>query len=342
MKLNKLILARLPLCLPPIASNPAAYATGIRTFAPIFLAFEQEWRDIISSPERAGLASGDTEGKESSNITGFLATLYEEKLERTARIQSDLATLASRLHSTQSYSGTPEERRSIEKQYNRTSQTISSSIRARPHVLLAYSWVMYMALFNGGRWMRQQMVNAGPSFWQVDTSASDQNYGVLSFWFFDLSTSDGEELKSTFKTCFEKIASRLTDPQRSDIISEANKLFKICIDLVSFLDRIMLPSTMAGSVSSQSTGAIEAVITPMPPSPSILAASTKATGLFSMPTKSLRKRKGPTISPETGPFSFFSLFAAGLFLLAIWILVSSPSGLDEILRSNPSILTKDW
>ena len=42
---------------------------------------------------------------------------------------------------------------------------IKQSVRARPHVLLAYAWVFYMALFSGGRVLRGLLEGAGEEFW---------------------------------------------------------------------------------------------------------------------------------------------------------------------------------
>ncbi len=42
---------------------------------------------------------------------------------------------------------------------------IRYSVARRPHVLIAYAWVFYMALFSGGRWIRAQLHGAGERFW---------------------------------------------------------------------------------------------------------------------------------------------------------------------------------
>jgi hypothetical protein len=47
------------------------------------------------------------------------------------------------------------------------------SVDAKPHVLLAYTWVLYMALFSGGRYLRASLKEAGgigPHFWERDPS----------------------------------------------------------------------------------------------------------------------------------------------------------------------------
>ncbi|KAJ4168055.1 hypothetical protein NW754_011869 [Fusarium falciforme] len=49
-KLNKLIIARLPLALPPRAQDPALYISGLLHITPIYMTFEALWRDILDSP----------------------------------------------------------------------------------------------------------------------------------------------------------------------------------------------------------------------------------------------------------------------------------------------------
>jgi hypothetical protein len=48
-----------------------------------------------------------------------------------------------------------------------------NSVKSNPHVLLAYAWVLYMALFSGGRHLRAALAEAGGAradFWDRDPS----------------------------------------------------------------------------------------------------------------------------------------------------------------------------
>lgn len=42
---------------------------------------------------------------------------------------------------------------------------IRTSTPKKPHLLLAYTWVLYMALFSGGRYLRARLRDAGVGFW---------------------------------------------------------------------------------------------------------------------------------------------------------------------------------
>lgn len=71
----------------------------------------------------------------------------------------------------------------IEAQLQDTAQTgalaeflahTKAAVEANPHVLLAYAWVLYMALFSGGRYLRAALNEAGglgSSFWEQTPSS---------------------------------------------------------------------------------------------------------------------------------------------------------------------------
>lgn len=111
----------------------------------------------------------------------------------------------------------------------------------KPHILIAYAWVMYMALFNGGRWIRAQLLAARNSSWDSGSVAGsvaiDEPQG-LSFWHF-LGGDDGEDIKNEFKARLNDIEDLLNDEQRRDVIEEAQSIFKHCTLLVGELDKIV-------------------------------------------------------------------------------------------------------
>jgi hypothetical protein len=90
---------------------------------------------------------------------------------------------------------------------------------------------MYLALFNGGRWIRRQLVSAGSNFWKGDAFP-------LSFW--DFGDGSGEEedeaLKLRFKDSLLAASSLLTEAEKEDVIEEAKRLFDMCSEMVLFLD----------------------------------------------------------------------------------------------------------
>ncbi|CAJ2507710.1 Uu.00g088960.m01.CDS01 [Anthostomella pinea] len=196
-KLNKLVLARLPLALPPQADDASQYVSGLLHIAPIYISFESLWRTILDSPvsveeastedthvcaacdpaaaAKAPPASPDVHSAPDGNgldaphrpvicsrIHSLLAHLHLEGLQRSRALQDDLAAL------------TGWSSRTLAEQLNDAAESpvladflrhTKSSVRANPHVLLAYAWVLYMALFSGGRFIRASLEGVDAAFW---------------------------------------------------------------------------------------------------------------------------------------------------------------------------------
>lgn len=138
--LNRLIMARLPLALPPLAAQPDALGVGLAAFVQVFFAFEDVWQEDTTQPETDGQSDA-----RAAQLRSLLAELRPDGLARTLRLVSDLETIAEGC--------TRDVRlRSIAPQLAMV-HTIQRSIRAQPHLLVAYAWVMYMAIFSGCRWI---------------------------------------------------------------------------------------------------------------------------------------------------------------------------------------------
>ncbi|PHH83310.1 hypothetical protein CDD82_2280 [Ophiocordyceps australis] len=179
-QLNKLVVARLPMALPPYASDPSLYLTGLLHIAPIYLAFEQAWKTIIDSPacqQDANHASQDQdlsddqlldEPRACPRVRGLLSKLYMDSLMRSANLRSDIASLTRWPADV-----VDEELRSVS-QTGRVANTlhhIRHTCAQRPHVIIAYSYIMFMALFSGGRFVRATLESPGEKFWQSELSS---------------------------------------------------------------------------------------------------------------------------------------------------------------------------
>ena len=114
----------------------------------------------------------------------------------------------------------------------------------KPHVLIAYAWVMYMALFNGGRWIRAQLIAARESSWDMPdfsrlSGGTDNGASLgLEFWHFS-GEQDGDDIKHEFKARLTDIESLLSVEQRQDIVEEAIEIFRRCALLVEELDDVV-------------------------------------------------------------------------------------------------------
>ncbi|KAI4728596.1 heme oxygenase-like protein [Aureobasidium sp. EXF-10728] len=233
-RLNKLIVSRLPLALPPIAKSPELYAHGINTFGDIYLVFENCWQVLIAEVEKS-TAAGISHDKD---LRQWLSQLVPPGLWRSDAIKKDLEYL-------ETATGADLEAVSNEQLRSFTSH-IYRQTREKPHVLVAYAWIMYMAIFSGGRWIREQLTESGPEFWGITHEADKTEYwihGTLrpGFTLFCFSgTRDGEDIKTDFKTRLEKAEELLTAHERKDIIDEAQFIFEQCVAIVEALDKQLM------------------------------------------------------------------------------------------------------
>ncbi|KAK1754815.1 hypothetical protein QBC47DRAFT_226701 [Echria macrotheca] len=267
-RLNKAILERLPRAIPPQATNPCLYASGILHVAPIYLVFESLWRSLISdetnppephpaflTPAQVSLypathAHGKTTPSSeppscSPEVRAALAHLYLPGLARTPSLFSDLRAITgwspSELSDQLRHAAST----------GRLSQLIKhtkAAVSRQPHVLLAYAWVLYMALFSGGRYLRASLEDAGPAFWShkadplvpggcecCEPDGTETQTPPLSFFRFD-TPEDGEDLKREFKTRLAEAEANLTGREVDDVVREAICLFDNMVLLVGQLD----------------------------------------------------------------------------------------------------------
>lgn len=179
----------------------------------------------------------------SPEMLRFLQVLRPKGLARSSRLKKDLEFLTG-LHPTDldvllaQYPG--------EKVADYCTH-IRKVVRHKPHVLVAYAWCFYMAVFSGGRWIRSQLTTAGEDFWRSATS-DDKNTESekeeeqvsleekgLSFWNFD-GEHDGEDIKAEFKRRLAAAEQLFTPDERIDVIEEAKEIFRLSATLVDELD----------------------------------------------------------------------------------------------------------
>ncbi|KXT06654.1 hypothetical protein AC578_8572 [Pseudocercospora eumusae] len=234
-ELNRLIIQRLPLALPPYQSSPLLFSKGIVPFARIFILFETEWDLLIRHAQKLDPAdlSHDAE------VRRWLANLRPKGLPRSERLKNDLRHLrdmaGSNIYNTHAVG-------------EAWVKEIRARIRGNPEVLVAFAWVFYMATFAGGRWIRQQLANGGADFWtaqpevagnleKVEQSALLQlpGFTFLSFPGHD----DGEDIKTAFKARLADGETLLAESEKEEILDVSRQIFDKCIGLVNDLDRMV-------------------------------------------------------------------------------------------------------
>ncbi|MCJ1354604.1 MAG: heme oxygenase [Icmadophila ericetorum] len=105
---------------------------------------------------------------------------------------------------------------------------IRNTTTSKPHLLLAYTWIFYMALFNGGRYIHTQLHADKEYFWS----------SCLRLWHFSDGEAfgDGKPLKQTLRTTFQEIESFLTPLEKEEIVSETLFIFHQLALVVQDLD----------------------------------------------------------------------------------------------------------
>ena len=132
-------------------------------------------------------------------------------LLRVGRLRADISLLT----------GTPEHK--IDEQLEAVSTIgkmaefithTESAVEKNPHILLAYAWVLYMALFSGGRYLRASLQSAGGScdFWRRDLSPV-RPYAITAP--LGSYRSQGRKTKSESRSPIE-VSSRACSRRRSD------------------------------------------------------------------------------------------------------------------------------
>jgi len=248
--LNALILSLLPLALPPHASDAGLYTIGISQISPIYEAFEEELKLLLAQVEDDGGGredrgvnnSSDGEYRQPQDARATLISasrsLHLPELERSNRLRQDISKLQREVpHATTSIDSKKMALRLIA-----FTAHIHTTLSTHPHLLLAYTWVLYMALFSGGRYIRAKLLQAGPKFW--NRASGEKGRGdvddVLTFWTFD-SDEDGEDIKAVFKTRFAEVENHLTEAEREEVVQEAVHIMEavhgVIEEIAAFIDR---------------------------------------------------------------------------------------------------------
>ncbi|KAL8670011.1 MAG: hypothetical protein Q9168_005427 [Polycauliona sp. 1 TL-2023] len=208
--LNQLILQSLPYSLPPHTSNTNLYALGISHFLPIYSTFESFLHTHCTSSKP-------------SRSRDILRALYLPSLDRAKALHNDLNILLPPLH--------PDADPVHQPRLEAFKRHIQLSLSSKPYLLVAYTWIFYMALFSGGRYIRSKLRTG---FTSPTTSRSqrqlDEQAG-LNFWNFP-GDADGEDLKVDFKARVAKLSEDLTEEEKADIVAEGVQIMVSLTEIV--------------------------------------------------------------------------------------------------------------
>lgn len=284
-KINRLILDRMPRAVPPQTDNPSKYITGLLHFGAVYTAFESLWQDILGIhseiapiPYTYPFTNDNSHHDKATQITDrtrhILEVAYWPTMLRAARIKADIQTMT----------GWPghvvdEQIRSVgtSGRLGKVLLQTQESVNAKPHLLLAYAYCLYLALLSGGSYIRTELMYIKSDFWHATPTpvrpnmiecrkdpsleepdhrgSSGMDSPVTGFDRHDFSTKlpldfldfdpplgenprqQTKQLKAEFKRRFAEAAQSLTDLERKDIVRESVNIFENMEGIVAQLDK---------------------------------------------------------------------------------------------------------
>jgi len=274
-RLNKSILERLPRALPPYAANPSIYASGLLHIAPIYLVFESLWHNFVRDGDDAPTSSPFLDSAEllhfpsseshtpppaslpdcPPHVRTALTNLYLPTLLRSPFLHADLRAITGW---SQAEVSTQLRLAAASGRLAHFLAHTKRSVSHNPHVLLAYAWVLYMALFSGGRFLRATLEEAPPAFWKAKADSVapcgctcyQPAGGKLPLSFFRFATpEDGEDLKREFKRRLVEVEETLSDQEMAEVVQEAICVFDNMVLLVGQLDGVCGGDASSGDTS---------------------------------------------------------------------------------------------
>ncbi|KAJ5095325.1 hypothetical protein NUU61_004681 [Penicillium alfredii] len=227
---NRLNTARIPLCLPPSVKTPIYYTLGFARWAEIYLGLEEVWHSQIGDPADWTDLSDDPKAyaSDQDRVQAVLRKICLPELLRTRRLEGDFAALKA-LDPTIANLDLAKE--NVGTQFR---SYIKEHIPTKPHLLVAYIWIMYQALFNGGRFIRMQLLKAGPDFWGLTEKEMDPTAfpSPLSFWCVE----EADVVQAEFRNRVVKADNLLTETERQEILQESLEIFRRCELITHQLD----------------------------------------------------------------------------------------------------------
>lgn len=175
------------------------------------------------------LINQELQQKPRSKTGDLLASFWDEKISRTEPLTRDLLYF---------YDNDPKKFEApIREEQIDFVNHIYKVHQEKPHVLLAYCHVMYLALFAGGKVLRSSLAKATGLFPQVDGQTTEQVslYGTNLFQF---DVEDDQVLRQSYKREYE-LATRnaLTEQEKLDIIEEAKEIYKRNAKMIRGIER---------------------------------------------------------------------------------------------------------
>jgi heme oxygenase len=174
-------------------------------------------------------------------VNKILAQTWRPEVARTYALEQDLLFLYQDKNKFQN----PKLNRQIE-----FVEHIRRVSKDKPHVLLAYGHVLYLALFAGGRSTRAKILAQNELFSDLaqgvasDSARNNIAYNATNFLHFQV--EDELSLRAEFKSTYE-LATRneLTEQEKQEIIDESIEIFQRLLQCLKEIEQTNLQSQRA-------------------------------------------------------------------------------------------------
>ncbi|KAI5820467.1 hypothetical protein BZA77DRAFT_240007 [Pyronema omphalodes] len=202
------------------------YREGIISFYHVYEAFERIWKNLLSNPSDVP-----------PHIYAALQALSDPRLLRTPQIAADLEYYFSK------EGGFDPKRAPDTLERKAVVEYIEKRLTDKPHLVLAYAHIYYMALFAGGKILVRMML-AKKDFFPVHKPAGNyeeaKKFGTNMF-LFPVDKGKEEGLRNRFKDAMCEVEGALTEAEKTEIIQEARQIYLWNEKLVNELESICEP-----------------------------------------------------------------------------------------------------
>ena len=221
--IHRMNLSRIALCVPPQVDRPTLYALGLSRYAEIFYGLEEEWVGLIGDPAD-WVDRGDDDrftdldhADSGERIRSMLRLLYIPELLRSRSLRADLSFL-------ESIDPTVGELLHDRNPGIEVKNYVQHRVRTKPHLLVAWIWILYSAILYGGREIRAQLLKSGSEFWDLSATEikASRTPCPLSFWHIE----DDVAVKTKFRTLIARVDRLLTREEHQEILEESLHIFQ--------------------------------------------------------------------------------------------------------------------
>lgn len=175
------------------------YREGILSFYYVYRTFEAVWAELLKDASALP-----------PHIYAALVAVSDPRIARASAIADDLTYLFGKdSFSAAQEPDTPQRRAVVEH--------IASAIRAKPHVLLSYTHIYYMALFAGGKVICRQILHQ-KDFFPVHPPASTDDEAKLyatNMFIFPVESGKEEGLRKKFKDAMADVEETLSEQEKT-------------------------------------------------------------------------------------------------------------------------------